>query len=296
MTKFQLFLSAAFLFLSAVVQAQQCAQPRYIDDYTGAAARYTIGFNPPPDGTRSIVWPPDPALRGTVPCCLHSSGQSIAELEIELAFEGEIVGLLDGMNALVACMTEQQAQRWRADPRVQYVTGPDIIYVGLSPGAREAARNNPQLALTEGFSLTLPLVDYAGIPGQYQHARLEHVPGTQTWRLAGYRKVQPIRDITEVQLVLTGEVPAQAFLKVRGQLNNGCVELGEAGIRKDGDLFTVYLFYQYFGRTCMGTDDVRPFRKVIPLDVYGLPAGTYRWTLNGTFNGSFTLPTNNVLD
>lgn len=37
-----------------------------------------------------------------------------------------------------------------------------------------------------------------------------------------------------------------------------------------------------------------PFRKVIPLPVYGLRAGTYDWILNGEFSGSFTLAADNV--
>lgn len=287
--------AVAILLLSAVAQAQQCEGPYYIDEYD-VASKYFIGFRDPIDGSRPIVWPPDPANRGKVPFGQHSSGQSIAELEDELHFNGTILSLLDGMNALIACMTREQAQFWRGDPRVEYVEEAGINYSGLSPAAGDASRNNPQLSLTTGYTLTLPFIDYAGIPGQYQHAKIEYLPVSRTWRLAGYRKVQPIRNITTVDVVVTEEMPVQVFLKVAGTLNNGCLQVGDTGIRHDGKQFTVYLFYQYFAPECMGTDDVRPFRKVVPLDVYGLPAGTYTWTLNEEFSGSFTLTAGNVLE
>ena len=38
-----------------------------------------------------------------------------------------------------------------------------------------------------------------------------------------------------------------------------------------------------------------PFKHVMPLDVYDLPAGVYEYSVNDEFSGSFTLTTDNRL-
>ena len=38
-----------------------------------------------------------------------------------------------------------------------------------------------------------------------------------------------------------------------------------------------------------------PYEKIIPLEVYGLPAGTYGYSVNGIPAGTFTLTKDNTL-
>lgn len=105
-----------------------------------------------------------------------------------------------------------------------------------------------------------------------------------------------MQHINVVEVAVTDEVPAQVFLEITGSLNNGCLELGQVGMKRVSDVFTVYLFYKPFLPDCVGTDDVRLFRKVVPLDAYGLAARIYSYTVNGDFNGTFTLTAENVLE
>lgn len=47
------------------------------------------------------------------------------------------------------------------------------------------------------------------------------------------------------------------------------------------------------GTECMQV--VEPFEKTIPLQVYGLPAGTYEYSVSGEHTGTFTLIRDNTL-
>lgn len=288
------------LCLSANANAQlACDDPPIIDEYYLAKDRYRIAFRTPQDGEAWVIWRPIPENRGKY-AVGQSSGQTIAGLEDALDFDGRILAIWDFSNAIDVCMSAEQAAQWSADPRVNYVTQKTIMYSSTAPppGAADPARfsNNPQLSLTDAYTLKLPFVDFNGIPGQYQDAEIEFQPQSGMWHLVRYKHLDPFRGIETVDVIVTGEVPAQVFLDIRGKRYNGCGNPGEAGIKRDGSTFTVYLFYEYVPPDCLGTDDVVNIRKVVPLDVYGLPAGSYTWTLNGKFEGSFTLPSNNVLD
>ena len=288
------------LTLSIDAHAQlACDDPPIVDEYYLVKDRYRIAFQTPQEGESWIIWRPIPENRGKY-AVGQSSGQTIAELEDALDFEGRILALWDFSNAIDVCMSAQQAQRWSADPRVRSVTPRVLMYSDTSPppGGPDPARfrNHPQLTLTDSYTLKLPFVDFNGIPGQYQDVKIEYLPQAGTWRLSGYKRLEPFRSISTVDVIVTDEIPAQVFLDIRGTRSNGCGAPGQAGISQSGNAFTVFLFYQYVLPDCIGTDDFVYIRKIVPLDVYGLPAGSYTWTLNGKFEGSFTLPSDNVID
>ncbi len=180
-----------------------------------------------------------------------------------------------------------------------------LILLCLPPGAFAQVyinfANNPQLSHHDNmYFLRLPLIDdYSGIPGVYQDVWIDYTPATQSWRLMSYYKATPIEEaaIETVNVIVTDEMPAQVFIEVTGHLVCSAISK-EVGIKQLGDIFTVYLFHNR-GREfalCIGNAPPSPFRKVVPLDAYGLSAGTYSYTLNGKFGGSFTLAADNVLE
>lgn len=293
-------LALAGISLGANAQAQlACEGPPIVDEYFMVKDRYRITLYPPQEGEDWIIWRPIRENRGLYPVG-QSSGQSLAELEDALDFEGRILAIWDFSNAMDVCMSAQTAERWKVDPRVRFFHQHIVMYSDDEslPGGPDAARfrNNPQLTLTDSYTLKLPSVDFNELPGQYQDVRIEYLPQTGTWRLAGFRHLSPFRVIESVGAIVTSEVPAQVFLEVRGKTYGGCNQPGSAGTKLSDRAFTVYLYSQYVHPDCIGTTDVRDVRKVVPLEVYGLLAGTYTWTLNGQFEGSFTLPVDNVLE
>lgn len=162
-------------------------------------------------------------------------------------------------------------------------------------------RNEAQLSYHDDMHfLRLPYVDeFQGIPGLYHDATIEYSPLTNTWRAYGFKPSLPLAktEVGAVNLRVVGETPVQVFLEITGSAFP-CASVGHAGIRQDGNVFVVYLFYDRatFTSICVRGAPYRSFRKVVPLDVYGLPAGNYAYDVQGgTFGGSFTLTAENVL-
>jgi hypothetical protein len=162
-----------------------------------------------------------------------------------------------------------------------------------------SAENNPLLSWDGSYLLSLPLVDYAEMPGLYQDAKIEYSPQTQSWKLSQYKKGVPVREIEKVEVIVTAEIPVQAFLKISGTFPTGCHELGSAGIRRTSNSYNIYIYYTDesihppIPVACTGA--LRPFTRVVPLPVYDLKAGQYSYSVNGKFSGTFTLLQDNVL-
>lgn len=300
-------------FLMAVAASTACAQgfydsPLEVDAYGYVKDRYTIFFQPRREGETPIVWPPNPA--NSPPFPLHSSGQDPDSIEAALALNGDVIAILDVINAVFVRMSAREAERLRQDPRVVYIEQDQMLYAqggnsGTSPPppplyAPQAVppANAPQLYRSERFTLSLPAIDHNGIPGFYQDATIEYLPEKGAWRLYDYRRAVPVAEIREVSVRSTVERPAQVFLRISGEFADGCRQVGDVGLRQDGPAFKVYLYYRA-GSEPSGQHDCTagmvPFSVTVPLPVYGLVAGTYTYDVNGRFIGSFTLAADNVL-
>lgn len=75
-----------------------------------------------------------------VPFGTHSTGQDIGELEERLSLRGEILSILDAMNAIRISASEEEVDRLRRHPEVRYIE-PVTISVA------DAVQNNPGSAL-----------------------------------------------------------------------------------------------------------------------------------------------------
>ncbi|MGB0925510.1 MAG: hypothetical protein ACPGTS_02275, partial [Minisyncoccia bacterium] len=100
----------------------------------------------------------------------------------------------------------------------------------------------------------------------------------------------PINNVT----VTTGEsFPVQKTLVLRGDLPNGCTYLNDPQVIRDGNTFYVNLTTRVEGDVC--TEALVPYERSIPLDVVGLPAGTYTVVINGK-QITFDLEQDNTID
>lgn len=99
--------------------------------------------------------------------------------------------------------------------------------------------------------------------------------------------------VESIEIMALETFPVQIKVNARGYLPDGCTKIGEITNEKKENTFLVSI------RTvrpaeAFCTAAIVPFQEVIPLDVYGLKAGTYTVDVNGV-NGTFRLEADNIL-
>lgn len=109
-------------------------------------------------------------------------------------------------------------------------------------------------------------------------------PGVDTTGLA---------HVEAVEVLLLESFPLQVQVVARGNLPDGCTQIDEVTELLEGNTFRVEI------RTIRPADAICtavivPFQQVIPLDVYGLPAGAYKVLVNGQ-PAAFEFSQDNIL-
>ncbi len=149
-------------------------------------------------------------------------------------------------------------------------------------------------ATFDNHTLSIPVIDSKNTLGVYQDVTFEHSK-KEGWKLVDFSRGVNIREISNVQLIQTKTFPVQVFLKISGTLVNGCQVLGRIEQKFTERGFEVAAFYENealnSGPYC--TMVVTPFSKTIPLNVYGLSAGSYNYSVNNNFTGHFYLKKDN---
>jgi len=95
--------------------------------------------------------------------------------------------------------------------------------------------------------------------------------------------------IEAVEVQPMESVPTEVTVVVRGYLPDGCTKLGDVTQRFDAARATFYVTVSTTrpaGAMCIQV--ITPFERAVPLDVAGLPGGTYAVDVNGMV-GAFTL-------
>lgn len=242
-----------------------------------------------------VIDPPNPANAGKVPVGQPTSGQSKEELTVTLGLNGEIVAILEVSNGIVVKMDAQEAKRWQQDERV--------LHIDQDMEVSSTVMNEPQSdypVYRDGI-LTIPRVDTDKQAGNYQKAELQFDSTTNTWKLLNFieSKVNPgpATYQEKVEAIITGSSPVQVFLKISGEFSNGCEYFQQINqiLKNNKFEITLHLGPNPFPPGIACTAALVPYEKIIPLKVYGLPAGTYEYSVNGEHTGSFTLTKDNTL-
>jgi len=98
--------------------------------------------------------------------------------------------------------------------------------------------------------------------------------------------------VEEIEIVILESFPVQINVIARGNLPDPCTEISEVLQEREGNTFFVTIkTYRYPG-FCIQV--LAPFEEIIPLDVYGLPAGIYNVDVNGV-QGTFDLEVDNII-
>jgi hypothetical protein len=243
-----------------------------------------------------IIDPPNPANAGQVPMGQPTSGQNKDELATTLELNGEIVAILEANNGIIVNINAQEAEKWRRDERVASIT----------KGGEGSFENS--LLVPNDFPiyhdglLIIPRVDTDQQAGIFQSGLFQHDPTTDTWQLKEFQ-VAPVAQIflvedDGVEAVVTNFIPAQVFLKVKGNFSDSCRVVGRVDQRLNENSFEVVISIRNTAPS-NGSEGcfqvLTPFEKIVPLQVYGLDAGVYEYSVNGERSGTFELVSDNNL-
>lgn len=147
--------------------------------------------------------------------------------------------------------------------------------------------------------LTIPRVDTPEKVGQYQDVAFQST-ADGTWRLTAGQIVETPKLVRvyldEAKVIKGSTFPVSVHLRVRGPQGCGYEGAGRIHQRINGTNFDVGVSVIPSDDAANGlitcTANYRVFRMTVPLEVYGLNAGTYTYNVNG-ITGSFTLDSDN---
>ncbi|MEZ4517594.1 MAG: hypothetical protein R3C44_12465 [Chloroflexota bacterium] len=99
--------------------------------------------------------------------------------------------------------------------------------------------------------------------------------------------------VDSIEILILESFPVQVHVIARGNLPDGCTTIDQVISQQDDSVFRVAVTtFRQPDAIC--TEALVPFEETIPLDVAGLPAGTYQVVVNGV-QDSFTLDVDNAL-
>jgi inhibitor of cysteine peptidase len=100
-----------------------------------------------------------------------------------------------------------------------------------------------------------------------------------------------LAQVESIDILILESFPVQVHVLARGTLPDSCTTIDQISKERDGTTFRVTLITARPAEACAQV--LTPFEETIPLDVYGLDAGTYTVDVNGV-TGTFTLEFDNV--
>lgn len=98
--------------------------------------------------------------------------------------------------------------------------------------------------------------------------------------------------VEEIEIVILESFPVQVHVIARGNLPDPCTEISEVLQEREGDTFFITIKTYRSPGFCIQV--LAPFEEIIPLEVYGLPAGTYTVDVNGV-QATFDLSIDNII-
>ncbi len=98
--------------------------------------------------------------------------------------------------------------------------------------------------------------------------------------------------VDEIDILILEIFPVQINVIASGNLPDPCTEISEVIKEREGDTFFITIKTYRSPGFCIQV--IAPFEEIIPLEVYGLPAGTYTVDVNGV-QATFDLEVDNIL-
>ena len=101
-----------------------------------------------------------------------------------------------------------------------------------------------------------------------------------------------LASVDEIDILILESFPVQINVIARGNLPDPCTEISEVLQEREGDTFFITIKTYRSPGFCIQV--LAPFEEIIPLEVYGLPAGTYTVDVNGA-QDTFDLEVDNII-
>lgn len=176
-----------------------------------------------------------------------------------------------------------------------------VIASLIVPILSQPNANASDYPLFRDGKLTIPRVDTDAQLGNFQNAEFQYDHSTNRWKLNHFVETKiapgPVTYEEKVEAIVVDTSPVQVFLKITGQFSDGCTFFQQINQVLKDHTFEIIL---HVGPNPIPPDiactmALVPYEKIIPLEVYGLSAGTYEYIVNGTHTGTFTLSKDNSL-
>ncbi|MCB1984317.1 MAG: hypothetical protein H6936_16480 [Burkholderiales bacterium] len=161
-----------------------------------------------------------------------------------------------------------------------------VLFWGLAISS-SAAENAPRF---ENGILSIPRVDTPEQPGQYENARFSLAPDGR-WDLL-HAEAGRQAFIDEIEIQILESFPVQVHVSVSGNLPTPCHQLGPIHQRFADNRFEIAVHVTPLQTFAPCIQVLEPFQTTIPLDVYGLPKGSYEVIVNDK-SASFELNVDN---
>jgi len=101
-----------------------------------------------------------------------------------------------------------------------------------------------------------------------------------------------LASVDEIDILIFEIFPVQIDVIASGNLPDPCTEISEVIKEREGDTFFITIKTYRSPGFCIQV--IAPFEEIIPLEVYGLPAGTYTVDFNGV-QATFDLEVDSIL-
>lgn len=151
-------------------------------------------------------------------------------------------------------------------------------------------------------TLYIPRVDTEQQAGNYLGATLQFDSASGMWKLVDFFDAFPpgggvnmLLNPEKIEVIVIDSSPIQVFLKASVKFGDGCVRYGSINQRQTGNTFEIVMHKNHGIHPTVICADPITDERVIPLQVYGLPADTYEYIVNGKKTGTFTLSKDNTL-
>jgi hypothetical protein len=149
------------------------------------------------------------------------------------------------------------------------------------------------------MSLFVPAVSTTDRAGAVQNVTISY-DGDDKWVVTdGWDAWLLGNSVNNVDLILKGDAPVQAYLRISGFISP-CLEVGRSAQKIVENRIYIYAYYLendfiQSEEPLACVDSVESFEHIVPLDIYGLEAGDYEYVFNDEFVGEFSLGVENVL-
>ena len=160
---------------------------------------------------------------------------------------------------------------------------------------RSNARQTPMRQVGLSFVVACGLLWLAACTGGGQEttATPTVAPAEATLAPADSEPTRGQAVVDSIDILIMESFPVQVSVTAQGNLPDGCTQIDEVISQQTDTTFRVAIT-TLRQPSAICTQALVPFEESIPLDVAGLPAGTYEVSVNGV-SDSFTLDVDNVL-